>query len=133
MLKLSKKVEYGLIAVRHIAASQQHISTAKEIAERYKIPYELLAKVMQKLAKQGIITSYQGVNGGYALARKPDEISISHVIIAIEGNVSSIAQCFSNDPVACSIFDSCTIKNPLEKFQHNLEHVFDTMKVSEII
>ena len=52
MLKLSKRTEYGLIAIRHIAAEPVKITTAKEIADRYKIPYELLAKVMQKLAKQ---------------------------------------------------------------------------------
>src|SRR5450759_2587608 len=65
MLKLSKRTEYGLIAIRHIAAEPVRITTAKEIADRYKIPYELLAKVMQKLAKRGLIVSHQGVYGGY--------------------------------------------------------------------
>ena len=74
MVRLSKKVEYGLIAIRHIATkSFGEIVTAKEIADSYKIPYELLAKVLQKLTKSGLIISHQGVHGGYELAMKPGE------------------------------------------------------------
>ncbi len=133
MLKLSKKVEYGLIAIRHIAASRGTISTAKEIADRYKIPYELLAKVLQRLAKSGLIVSHQGVNGGYTLARGASEISISTVIDSIEGRLPALTQCIAESPESCSIYDNCTIKNPLGKIQLNIEQVFKTMKVSEIV
>jgi Rrf2 family protein len=65
MVRLSKKVEYGLIAIRHIAAKPAgEIVTTKEIADTYKMPYELLAKVLQKLTKSGLIASHQGVRGG---------------------------------------------------------------------
>ena len=78
MIRLSKKVEYGLIAIRHIATKPLgEIVTAKEIAETYGIPYELLSKVLQKLTKSGLISSHQGMRGGYALARPPVEIPVS--------------------------------------------------------
>ena len=70
MLKLSKKADYGLIAVQHLA--QQPPATAcsaKEIARAYGIPTELLAKILQKLAKNGLLVSQHGTNGGYVLAR----------------------------------------------------------------
>jgi len=77
MFQLSKKVEYGLIAVRHMAGGTRgQIFTAKEIADTYHIPYELLAKVMQKLVRRGYIASYQGVNGGYTLGRNPSELKV---------------------------------------------------------
>ncbi|MFA6457162.1 MAG: Rrf2 family transcriptional regulator [Bacteroidota bacterium] len=133
MLKLSKKVEYGLIAIRHIASVNNHISTVKEISEKYSIPSDVLAKVMQKLTKGKLITSYQGAMGGYTLARRADEISVMNVISVIEGSQVSITQCFTDEPESCSIYLNCTIKNPLGKIQHNLEHVFNSMKVSEIV
>ncbi len=133
MLKLSKKVEYGLIAMRHIASVNNQISTVKEIADRYHLPGEVLAKVMQKLTRGKLIASHQGAMGGYTLARSADEISVMDVIGVVEGSQVGIAQCFSEAPENCSIFQNCTIKNPLGKIQHNLEHVFASMKVSEII
>ncbi len=133
MLKLSKKVEYGLIAVRHIASMNNQISTVKEISERYTIPNDVLAKVMQKLTRGKLIMSHQGALGGYSLARSADQISIMDVIAIVEGTTVGITQCFSEEPQNCSIFNSCTIKNPLGKIQHNLENVFTSMKVSEIV
>lgn len=133
MLKLSKKVEYGLIAIRHIASLNNQISTVKEIADRYNIPNDVLAKVMQKMTKGKLIVSHQGAMGGYSLARSANEISIMDVIGIIEGTHVGIAQCFAEAPENCSIYANCTIKNPLGKIQHNLEHVFASMKVSEIV
>jgi Rrf2 family protein len=133
MLKLSKKVEYGLIAIRHIASVNNQISTVKDISERYAIPSDVLAKVMQKLTKGKLITSHQGAMGGYTLSRRAEEISVMDVIAVIEGTQMGIAQCFAEEPQNCSIFHNCTIKNPLGKIQLNLEHVFTSMKVSEIV
>ena len=133
MLKLSKKVEYGLIAIRHIASVNNNISNVKEISEKYTIPSDVLAKVMQKLTRGKLILSHQGAMGGYTLARRADEISVMDVISVIEGSQVGIAQCFAEEPENCSIYLNCTIKNPLGKIQHSLEHVFNSMKVSEII
>jgi len=133
MLKLSKKVEYGLIAIRHIASVNNTISTVKEISDKYRIPNDVLAKVMQKLTRGKLILSHQGSMGGYTLARSANEISVMDVIGVVEGTQVGIAQCFSEAPENCSIYQNCTIKNPLGKIQHNLEHVFASMKVSEIV
>jgi Rrf2 family protein len=134
MLKLSKKIEYGLIAIRYIASMpSDRIATAKEIAERYSISYDLLSKVLQKLTKKGIIVSHQGVYGGYSLAKDADQVTLSSVIKAIEGQLPALTQCIADSPNSCSIYDTCTIKSPLVKIQSSIEHVFDTMKVSEIV
>jgi Rrf2 family protein len=135
MVRLSKRVEYGLIAIRHIAATHfGEIVTAKEIAETYRIPYELLAKVLQKLTKAGLIASHQGVRGGYTLAKKAGDIPVSHVIHAIEGTRPVIAECLAEGSgECCTVFSVCTIKFPLSKVQANIELAFNTMTVSEIV
>src|SRR2546423_14879123 len=70
MLKLTKKADYGLIAVKHLAELGPNGScSAKDIAEAYRLPAEALAKILQKLAKSKLLVSHHGINGGYAVAR----------------------------------------------------------------
>lgn len=135
MFQLSKKVEYALIAMRHMAMGRRgEIFTAKEIADSYHIPYELLAKVMQKLAKKGYIISYQGVYGGYVLSRLPEEIRVSAIINAIEekSNVT-IIQCEAETADNCIIHQTCTIKNPLVKLQTSINKVFEDLTILEMV
>jgi Rrf2 family protein len=134
MLRLSKRVEYGLIAVRHMASEPMGtVFTAKELAEKLDTPYELLAKVLQKLARGGVVVSQQGNNGGYALAHRPEEITISSVIRTIEQERPMIAECYSDGPDSCFLFDNCTIRVPLEKIQRDIDQLFDKMTVLEIV
>jgi Rrf2 family protein len=134
MVRLSKKVEYGLIALRHMAARPApEIVTAKEVADQYRIPYDLLAKVLQRLGKAGLVTSHQGVRGGYSLAKDPHDIPVSTIIHAIEGTAPVIAQCLSDGPESCDVFNVCTIKSPLTKVQANIERAFESLTLSEIV
>jgi Rrf2 family protein len=133
VVRLSKKVEYGLIAIRHIATDPSHVVTAKEIADKYQIPYELLAKVLQRLSRAGFIASQQGVRGGYTLARNPHEVSVSMIINAIEGTNMGIAQCMTEGPESCDVFNVCTIKSPLTKVQANIESAFNNMTLAQIV
>ncbi len=132
MVRLSKRAEYGLIAIRHIAAHHD-VVTAKEISTLYGIPFELLAKVLQKMAKGGLLVSHQGVHGGYSLARPASEIVVSSIIHAIEGTTPTIAQCMAEGAESCTVFTVCTIKSPLGKVQANIERAFSAMTLSEIV
>ena len=102
MLQLSKKVEYGLIALRHMAMKPAgNIVTTKELAKEYGLPYELLAKILQKLARAGVIRSLQGVRGGYTLASRPEELKVAAVIRIIEDAKPMVAECYTDGPESC--------------------------------
>ena len=134
MFQLSKKVEYGLIALRHMAIKPMgQVFTAKELAQEYDVPYELLAKVLQKLARAGIINSTQGVKGGYSLVKAPKEMPVSHIIRIIEEEKPMIAECYVDGADSCYLFDNCTIRKPLGKIQRHLNVLFDQMTIQEII
>ena len=107
--------------------------TAREIADSYSIPYELLAKVLQKLSKAGLILSHQGVRGGYSLSRRPEAIPVAGIISAIEGSSPAITRCISDGPASCEVFQVCTIKSPLQKVQANIERAFASMTLAEIV
>jgi Rrf2 family transcriptional regulator, cysteine metabolism repressor len=122
------------MALQHMASARNGPAmTAREIAERHGIPYDLLAKVLQRLARAGLIQSTQGVRGGYVLARDPAEIAVSRIIRVIEGTAPAITQCISDGPESCGVFSVCTIKSPLLKVQANIERAFDSMSLAEIV
>src|SRR3974377_993883 len=86
MFKLSKKADYGLIAMKHLAIRRdEQACSANEIAEEYGISATLMAKVLQKLAKQGLVAAKHGSSGGYQLAKQPERISALEVLTAIAG------------------------------------------------
>ena len=93
MLRLSKKADYALIAVRHLALRQADgtSSSAREMAEEYEIPLELLAKVLQRLVRSRLLQSAQGTRGGYRLARPARAVTVADVIQEVDGAVTMTA------------------------------------------
>jgi Rrf2 family protein len=76
--------EYTSLPSAHSRPCDNDIVTAKEISDKYGIPYDLLAKVLQRLSKANLIVSHQGVRGGYSLALDPRTVHIPTIIHAIE-------------------------------------------------
>jgi Rrf2 family protein len=134
MLKLTKKADYGLIAMKHLAergAVDEAACSAKEIAEAYALPAEALAKILQRLAKKGLLLSQHGTNGGYSLARDPRAISALEVIEAIEGRLY-IAACMT-EAHDCEQLDTCTIRHPLRKVNESIEEVLGRLSVADLM
>ncbi|MBC8043530.1 MAG: Rrf2 family transcriptional regulator [Rhizobacter sp.] len=132
MLKLTKKFEYGLLAIQYIAAMKPgEVATARQISEEIGIPYEFVAKVLQQLAKESLIDSVQGVRGGYKLNRPAANISLSQVAAAIEGPIQLI-ECEGNE-TPCDMLGTCTIKKPLTKIQKRFREIFDEATLEEIL
>src|SRR5260221_10837611 len=112
MLRFSKKADYALMAMKHLAVrGDRASSSAREIAALYNIPIELMAKVLQRLVRRGLLASHQGTRGGYQLARRPAQISVADVIQAIEGPVT-VTAC-STDDGQCEQFEKYNVRNPL--------------------
>ncbi len=130
MLKLSKKVEYGLIALRHLAMLPGGRSaTAREIAEEYGLPQELCAKILSQLSRSGIASSTEGARGGYSLGKPAREISVQTVLQAIEGG-RGLTECMENG--TCALHDLCTIKDPLRRLQQKITAAFTQMTIAEM-
>lgn len=132
MLRLSKKVEYALLALHHMSAGREDVYTVKEMAEHFGISFELLAKVMSSLAKAGIVKSSQGVNGGFAMARSSAEVSIRDVLNAVQGAQQHLVECGSHPEQACTIESACTIKHPLMKLQAVIDQAMASMAIADL-
>jgi len=119
MLRLSKKAEYALMAVKDLASRpESEAASAREIAERYGIPVELMAKVLQRLVRQDLLASHHGTRGGYHLARSPERISVADIIEAIDGPVM-VTSCSSVDD-ECEQFATCNIRDPLWRIKDQI-------------
>lgn len=131
MLKLSKRADYGLIAVRHLAMLPDSGScSAKEIAGEYSIPSELMAKVLQKLVKNGLLLSRHGTNGGYALARDPGDITAFEVIRAIDGPLF-ITSCVTHKG-ECYQSAKCTVREPLHRVNETIVQALSAVTISSL-
>ena len=130
MMKLSKKTDYGLIAMQHmISVEPSRAVNTKEIAHQYNIPVELLAKVLQRLAKHGLITSQNGPKGGY-VSRKA--VTIAAVISAVEGPIG-ITECMHNaSEQCCQQQETCNIRTPLQFIQASIVRLLESMTIEDM-
>jgi Rrf2 family protein len=131
MLRFTKRADYGLMAIHYIAIHDDlGAVSAKRIAEEFAIPQELLAKILQRLAKQGLIVSHNGPKGGYVLTRRPAEIPIGEVIRALEGPIS-IVSCLE-EASDCLQMERCSLRRPVQKIQVAIAQLLDTMSLAEL-
>jgi Rrf2 family protein len=131
MLRLSKKADYALMAMKHLALRADTGSTsAREIGEAYDIPIELLAKVLQKLARRGLLASQQGTRGGYVLARPATQISVADVIQAVDGPLA-VTACGTTEE-NCEQYAKCNVRDPLWRIKDRILQALATCSVHEI-
>lgn len=131
MLRLTKKADYGLMALKFLAEHSDQVSvSARDIAEAYHIPPQLLAKVLQRLAKVGILRSHAGMSGGYSLLKNPREISAFEVIRAIDGPLF-ITSCGTSQS-SCDLTDSCTIKEPLARVNDSISGLLQNISIADL-
>ena len=135
MLRLTKKADYGLMALKYLAeqsnANAPVAQSAKDIAQAYHIPPPLLAKILQTLARAGLLVSHAGTNGGYALAKPASEISAFEVIRAIDGPLF-ITSCITIHGT-CDLAGHCTIKEPLRKVNDSIKELLSSIHISDLV
>jgi len=133
VLRLSKKTDYALMAMKHLARKADSASastSAREIAEQYDIPIELMAKVLQRLARRGLLTSHQGTRGGYTLSKTTASISVADIIQAIDGPLT-VTACSSDDE-GCDQFTKCNVRDPLWRIKDRILSALASCSLAEI-
>ncbi|MGO9318730.1 MAG: RrF2 family transcriptional regulator [Terracidiphilus sp.] len=131
MLKLTKKADYGLMALKYLAEHPETPAlSAKDVADAYGIPAQLLAKILQQLTKSGLLHSTAGMNGGYALAREASSISAYEVILSIDGPFF-ITSC-TKGKTGCELGLSCTIKEPLARVNETIAGVLKSISIQDL-
>ena len=130
MLKITRKVEYALIALRHLQQMERgQLSSAKSMASEYGIPQELLAKILQKLSKEEIISSVKGPTGGYKISKDPSTVNMTKFFEILEGPVG-IMDCYFDSN--CEQLSGCNIREPINRINDNIRTMFNKMTLADI-
>ena len=132
MMKFSKKVEYALIALIHIAKkSKGELTTTRELSDKFSISLELMGKILQSLVKNGLVVSVQGVKGGYYVARPMDQINMSTVITAIDGPIALTDCMVKGNAEKCERSRNCLIRSSMEDIQEKLVNMLDQISLRD--
>jgi Rrf2 family protein len=137
MLALTRKTDYALIALTHLAQEAGGCISAREIATRYRIPLPLLMNILKVLTNQGLARSARGPRGGYSLALPPDRITLNDVIRAVEGPVQ-LVQCVVHDGAErdargdCELTGCCPVRRPIQRIHERLVQFLDDVTLAEI-
>ena len=129
MLKITKKLEYALIALRHMHLKEESLSSSNEISQMYMIPRELLAKTLQQMARLNYIDAVQGPNGGYKLHQSLDDVNLTKFIEEIEGPLGMV-DCSIN--MNCTQLNNCNIRMPMNKINENIRSIFNNIRIADI-
>jgi Rrf2 family protein len=131
MILLSRKVEYGLMALMHLAgaATVGRPVSAVSIASRHRIPGALLGKVLQAMTRAGLIESAPGVHGGYRLRRKPAQVALGQIIAAVDGPIQ-MAGCQAH--AACPQRRGCCVRAPLDRVRGAVVAPFSRITLADL-
>ena len=135
MLKIAKSVEYALFSLKYINESNGNDAVSvKEISDNVDIPYDLLAKILQKLARNNFVESRKGKQGGYIISADLTKSSLYELILSVDENIQ-FTNCMVENPTKqdCGRIDNCCLKDPMNKIQRKLVILFDEIKINELI
>jgi Rrf2 family protein len=132
MLKITKKIEYALMALRHMRERPKgELTTAREICDKYGAPFDTTAKVLQLLNAKGVVRSIQGVKGGYELDKPLNTISYRDLEVIIEGRTSALS-CLS-ERSKCELIESCNIISPVQRLEFKLNEFLEKLSIEEVL
>jgi len=130
MLKITRKAEYALIALRHLNGLKDgELATVKDISTQYGIPQELLAKALQQLAREKVIDATKGPSGGYKLVRDPSTINMTKFFEILEGPMG-IMDCYFDS--GCNQLSACNIRTPINRINDSIRTIFDKLTLADI-
>jgi Rrf2 family transcriptional regulator, nitric oxide-sensitive transcriptional repressor len=133
MNKINRKVEYALIGLKHMRARQPgELTSVKEIATLYGVPFEATSKVMQVLASSGVIRSEQGAHGGYQLVRDLNRVSLFELMEIVVGRVE-IAKCLHETENSCDLKNTCNVMSPISTLNRRLIDFYKSLMVGELL
>ena len=133
MVKLNKSTRYALYALVELSRAPEMIVSVKAIAEKYKISEHHVVKVLQQLARAGMIRSVRGLNGGFQIARNPKEITMSDVIEIFEPRAPQHGCALLDHLESCQIEGACRIGEVLDEIQQQAYFTLKSVSIATLI
>ncbi len=131
MIRITKTTDYGIVLLTYMAESPEQRYNASELAEDTQLPSAMVSKILKILARENLLDSHRGVNGGYSLARGPREITVSEIIAALEGPIA-ITECIDDSPGECSQEPVCPLRSNWQLINNAIRSALDGLRLSDM-
>lgn len=124
--------DYAVVLLADMAGRQGALVSATGLAESTQLPEPTVSKVLKLLAKNKIITSTRGINGGYSLSKTADQINMAHVITALDGPIALTA-CVDQSAEPCERANSCAIKGQWNPVNQAMQSALENVSLAQMI
>lgn len=132
MLKMNRKVEYALIALKYMSGKYAgQLTSVKEVCDETGVPFDATARAMQLMVQGGLLKSEHGVHGGYLLLKDLSHVHFHELLSIVSGPVEMV-KCLHSDE-ACELAGSCTMQGPLSVLNRRMVDFFSELSVAEIL
>jgi Rrf2 family protein len=138
-MRLSKKGEYAVRALVEIGFEShlrpKNLIQISTVAQRTNIPEKFLEQILLALRNGGVLKSKRGVEGGYSLAKAPDDITLGEVIRLLDGPLAPIP-CVSvsaYEPCSCPDEESCGLRIAMQQVRDAIAGILDNYKLSRLV
>ena len=133
MLRITRQTDYAIVLLAHFAAAPQGtVKNAPDLALEGHLPAPMVSKILKLLARASLLHSHRGATGGYSLARRPDEISVAQIVVALEGPIA-MTECLTGEPGVCAIEHSCPSRPNWTRINHAIEAALTEVRLSDIL
>lgn len=129
-MKISKKSQYGLRAMAYLANNERKFWSIREISEKEGISFNYLEKILSIIEKGGLLKSKKGIQGGYTLAKNPQEITVGEILKTLEGKMS-LTECLGVE--SCAKEKICKTKKVWKKIQESIEETINSITLKDLI
>jgi FeS assembly SUF system regulator len=132
MLRMSKLTDYGIVLLTHLARDRAAQSaTARDLSEASHLPFPTVGKLLKELSQAGLLTSHRGVNGGYALARTPERISVAEIITALEGPIA-LTECGEHGGGTCQLESQCPVSGNWKTISRTIREALEKLSLAQL-
>jgi FeS assembly SUF system regulator len=132
MLRISKLTDYGIVLLVRFAADEPGTTrTARDMAEATALPLPVVSKMLKALAGAGLLQSQRGSKGGYALARRPEQVSVAAIIEALEGPIA-LMEC-SAGPGHCGQEPGCPVSAPWQRINRAIQGTLERVTLRDLV
>ncbi len=130
MIRLNKLTDYGVV-VLSLMARQRGVATAPQLAQQSGVPLPTVAKILTHLARDGIVTSQRGVAGGYHLARAAEQISMTEIVVALEGPIA-LTSCVDGTVGGCEVEQLCPMRGNWDRVNQAVRSALDQVTLADM-
>lgn len=133
MLKVNRKVEYGLVALKHMMQKPKgQLTSVREICDHFGTPFDPVAHVLRILSSEGLVQSEQGAHGGYRLQDVAGTTNLARFIEIIEGPMA-FTECMREDDCRCAMTDRCNIISPMQTLNDRLQDFLKSITLQDLL